>query len=239
MFFLSIFRSKNRFAYVVCWAIGFGVSLELRPAVWAYYAGMLLTYHLFLAWLIFTDEKQGKRSQSIPVSVAVHLGCIVLLVAARFIMVGALVLLIHSQPKANMRETVYIAARLLQIAQALLFYWLCKGERKWLFAGERKMAEHPWLPPQPAASAPSLTSAPTSYTPTFTSAPPEKLKPAPATVFASKPEDEHSAWMQYLATRKLSDMKRGMTVKEEFEQWRKARERNRAVSSSADTRVIG
>src|SRR5271165_7334901 len=89
--FSMFFNSKDRGIYLVCCLVGFVVSLAARPEFWAPYAGVLLTYNLFLAWLVISGDEKTARSHGIPYTIAVHVAFLVLLICARFGLMSSLI----------------------------------------------------------------------------------------------------------------------------------------------------
>src|SRR6266481_5630212 len=80
---------KDIAAFVVAGLLGY-LSASLVPAgTWAVLTSILVSYHLFLAWLVITAEDKAGVSLPILPTIATHLACLVLIVplalANRFI----------------------------------------------------------------------------------------------------------------------------------------------------------
>jgi hypothetical protein len=80
---------KDIAAFVVASLLGY-LSASLVPAgTWAVLTSILVSYHLFLAWLVITAENRANVSLPIFSTIATHLACLVLIVplglASRFI----------------------------------------------------------------------------------------------------------------------------------------------------------
>jgi hypothetical protein len=80
-------------------------------------------------------------------------------------------------------------------------------EAKWLFSHEKKMEKD------------SLTSMPVEVRPSAPFAPP----PASNAAVLSATAEDYKEWLSYLATRKPSSIKRGLTLDQEYGQWLAAR----------------
>ena len=101
-----VFSSKDRGIYLVCSLAGYLVSLATKPAIWGPYAAMLVTYHLFLVSLLYLSEKKSSRSYSLPVTIAAHLGSLVLLVAVRLAVVTAILSALRSEAAGDIRARI-------------------------------------------------------------------------------------------------------------------------------------
>jgi len=80
---------KDIAAFVVAGLLGY-LSASLVPAgTWAVLTSILVSYHLFLAWLVITAEDKAGVSLPILPTIATHLACLVLIIplalAHRFI----------------------------------------------------------------------------------------------------------------------------------------------------------
>jgi hypothetical protein len=80
---------KDIVAFVIAGLLGY-LSASLVPAgTWAVLTSILVSYHLFLAWLVITAENKARVSLPIYSTIATHLACLALVVplalANRFI----------------------------------------------------------------------------------------------------------------------------------------------------------
>jgi hypothetical protein len=80
---------KDIAAFVVASLLGY-LSASLVPAgTWAVLTSILVSYHLFLAWLVITAENRASVSLPVLSTIATHVACLVLIVplglAHRFI----------------------------------------------------------------------------------------------------------------------------------------------------------
>jgi hypothetical protein len=75
--------SKNGPAFIVSSLIGFVVARYLFEGAWAIYAYVLISYHLFLAWLLLTAEHETGFSLPIFSTIVTHLACVAIVFASR------------------------------------------------------------------------------------------------------------------------------------------------------------
>ena len=75
---------KDIAAFVVAGLLGY-LSASLVPAgIWAVLTSILVSYHLFLAWLVITAEDKAGVSLSIRSTIVTHLACLILIVPPAF-----------------------------------------------------------------------------------------------------------------------------------------------------------
>jgi hypothetical protein len=78
-------EGKDLAAFVVAGLLGY-FSASLVPAgTWAVLISILVSYHLFLVWLVITAEDKAGVSLPILSTIATHLACLVLIVPPAFI----------------------------------------------------------------------------------------------------------------------------------------------------------
>src|SRR5260370_6519954 len=83
---LALFNldGKGIAAFVVAGLLGY-LSASLVPdGTWAALTSILVSYHLFLAWLVITAENRAGVSLPIFSTIATHLACLVLIVPPAF-----------------------------------------------------------------------------------------------------------------------------------------------------------
>lgn len=68
-------KGRDIAAFLVAAGIGFLSSLVLPPAPWEAYVPILVTYHLFLAWLILTEDREIGLAMPIVSTILTHLAC--------------------------------------------------------------------------------------------------------------------------------------------------------------------
>jgi hypothetical protein len=197
--------SGDRLIYVVCSLIGFVVMLALRPAVWGPYAATLVTYHLFLASMMYLSEKKLSRSNSLGVTIAGHLGLIALLVAVRLAIHYGVLSFLESLPRDAWRDGAYLTSRVTKLAMFFATYGIAELEKRWLFDGERK-------------SQPEDMST---------------LEPMMVELYAKHAKHEgplvvatgvdHDEWVRYCARRSSKYYDPSNRPQDDFEQWLRAR----------------
>jgi hypothetical protein len=200
----SNFEGPDFVAFAVAAASGFFAGTFFPAGPTAIYVGVLVSYHLFLAWLVFirtanTDAGVKKAGISLPIvhTVITHAACLVLILAP-------VAIALHSMPSLLARstdsddptaaitttETERHAMRLIQgvcgsIAALAVF------ERRWLFSSESNEAPRPQPAPQP-----SLTVRSTA--------------------------DDAAEWQRYVAANQRS-FPPGTSLKAEYQKWLAAR----------------
>jgi hypothetical protein len=200
----SSFEGPDFAAFAVSAAIGFfaGTFFPAGPA--AIYVGILVSYHLFLAWLVFiktTSQDAGdkKAGISLPVvhTVLTHAACLVMILAPVAIALHSMPSLFAHDPDSDdpavaltTMQTERHTMRLLQgvcggIAALAIF------ERRWLFSSET-----PQTPPSQPAPQPSSTLRSTA--------------------------DDAAEWQRYVAANQRS-FPPGTSLKAEYQKWLAAR----------------
>jgi hypothetical protein len=217
MFLFSFLASKDRVAYLICSVFGLCVYLALRPAPWANYAGLLVTYHLYLAWLVMSAENTNDRSFSIPATIAYHIACVAVLIGSRM----GIALLVHSM-LASMSDLAdamiaLVALRIILVIQILITYGLAMHEREWLFSGGRK--KNVAAQKQEAQAV----------------APPMAVKPDVPLVQATG--RDHDEWVRSRGSKTVF-YKPGTTPADDFEQWLRARGKTQYVNYAAGKTTV-
>jgi hypothetical protein len=77
---MGFLGSKNGAVCLACSLIGFLVAHYLFSGMWAVYAYILISYHLFLAWLVITAEHKTGFSLPIISTILTHLACLALVI---------------------------------------------------------------------------------------------------------------------------------------------------------------
>jgi hypothetical protein len=203
----SKFEGPDFGAFVVCGLIGYLVG-TLAPAgsALAIYSTILISYHLFLAWLILFssgEHKEAGVSLALGHTILTHAACLIIILAP---IVIARETMLHvatpqNDPLADMQSTDHM----IRLFQALCcsIAGLAMFERGWLFSSE---------------------------------APVERAKPVEvvAPVVLAATADDFEAWRQHLAQQKPRDRPAGASLKTEYEQWLLVRQRSRAVQAASD-----
>ncbi len=201
--------------------IGWLVVRQMPAGDWAVYVYVLISFHLFLGWLVITAEKETGFSLPILSTIFTHLAFVGLVLA-----LGKLG---HVLP----------VWRLVRYAIAAIAVF----ERGWLFSGATKKGDllmasiaAPAAQPLPATAQATAQQVYIKPPPTYAPAPvsqpsPSSAAPAPKPAAASA-SDDHSAWLRDRATKDPTQRKLGMSVRDEYEQWMKERAARRTSDPS-------
>jgi len=168
----------------------------MPPGAWVLYLSMLVSYHLYLGWLVISAEHEAGFSLPILSTIFTHLCCLGV--------VSSLPSLRHVIP--------YFTFLRFGVA------YLASYECQWLLrsSGTRNVSENA----EPSVVQDSV----------------KKIDPAPAPVMqvvTVSGEDDHEAWLRHLAKRTPATMRRGLSVKEEHDEFMRARAQDRVVSEMA------
>jgi hypothetical protein len=191
--------------FLVCSGIGYLLGHYL-PDPWASYVSILVSYHLFLAFLLITAEHEpGFSFPPILSIVLTHTACLALLIGL-----------------AMGRRYVPILGLVRIFVPGLAPF-----ECEWLFSAgkKKKVAAESEVTSQAGAKADVSVAA--SGTTAAESAP--AVEAAPAYTF-----DDHDDWLRYLGQTKRPFRKPGLSVGDEFKLWREARARSRATASQTE-----
>jgi len=104
--------------FVLASVIGFFAGRLLQDPTWSLYASILISYHIFLAWLVFSGEKKAGISLPLFSTILTHAACVFLVVALVIIR----------------RHVPYFAILRFGISAIALF------ERSWLFTAVKPKA---------------------------------------------------------------------------------------------------
>lgn len=102
-------------AFLVSAGVGFVVGSLIQDLDWSVYLSIIVSYHLFLAWLVMKSSGKAGLSMSLPATVLTHAACMI-------VALGPAVVGNHKSP-------VFSVFR-YSIAALALF------ERGWLFSAE-------------------------------------------------------------------------------------------------------
>ena len=81
-------KTGDWLALIVCAALGFLAGHFVPAGWWSIFVSMLISYHLFLGWLVFSAERKMEMARPLSYPAIIHLTCLMLIVligAARFI----------------------------------------------------------------------------------------------------------------------------------------------------------
>jgi hypothetical protein len=214
-------EGKDALPYVVAVAVGYLAGRFVPDPTWAIYTSVLISYHLFLVWIVISGEKEAGLSLPILTTVLTHAGCVFLAVAVTMAR--------HYIP--------FFGILRFGVTAVAVF------ERNWLFGEARKKplseaavnsalsrALDNAAPPQALANATQPQAA--AKSPKVVAEIPE------ADPIATATGEDHEAWLRYLATRNPTHRRAGCTMNEEYKEWLRARAKSRAAAEAGAGQAI-
>src|SRR5579859_2546172 len=198
--------------FLVCSGVGYLLGHYL-PDPWATYVSILVSYHLFLFYLVITAEHDAGFAMPVLQTIVAHAACLAVLIGLAI----------------GRRYVPFLGIVRLFVPALAPF------EANWLFSkGAPRRAAPPEETGNTAAVAASTAASPNesanaSETPSSTEAPATSVAPA-----APKEEytaDDHTAWLTYLAQPRRAFRKPGMSVGDEMKLWLAARPLGKAAAS--------
>ena len=203
-------------AFLICSGIGYLLGRYL-PDSWSAYVSILVSYHLFLGWLVITAEHDTGFSMPVLSTVLTHAACLALLIGLAI----------------GQRYVPFLA--LVRIFVPGLAPFECN----WLFAAGvvREKAPKDTLDTRTIAS-PTVATVAVASTSEAPAASEVQVESEAGTgaVTSAAPEaeytaEEHTAWIKYLSRPRRAFRKPGISVGEEFKQWQAARAQYKAILS--------
>jgi hypothetical protein len=73
-------RRKDLWALTASCVLGFMIARLIQDPTWAVFASILVSFHLFLAWLVVTGEQKAKLSLPILATIGIHLAFVALVI---------------------------------------------------------------------------------------------------------------------------------------------------------------
>ena len=194
-------------AFLVAGLMGYLVSTFAPPGLWSTLTYVLVSYHIFLAWLVITGERDAEIQLPIASTIVTHLACLTLLLPLAFAghLFAAFLARIH--PSLTVFLLLIFMRIVLPITQMLRYAvtGLAVFERYGLFsADEVKKVTRP-------------IEAPVSQ------------------VLRASTADDMREWQQHLAQMKPGSRPMGSSLKAEYEQW--LLQRQQASSAQGEARV--
>lgn len=197
---VRLLTSANGRAFLICSLVGYLIARFMPPGALGLYLSMLVSYHLYLGWLVISAEHEAGFSLPILSTVFTHLCCLGVVLS--------LPSLRHVIPYFSFLRfgVTYLAAY----------------ECQWLFRSHsaRKVPENP----EPSVAHDAA----------------KTIDPAPVPVSAPVAQlvtvggdDDHEAWLRHLAKRTPATMRRGLSVKEEHDEFMRARAKGRVAAEVA------
>jgi len=175
----------------------------MPPGAWGLYVSMLVSYHLYLGWLVISAEHKAGFSLPILSTVFTHLCCLGVVLS--------LPSLRHVIPYFSFLRfgVTYLAAYECQ--------WLLRSSEA------RKVSEVPEAP-EPSVAPDAVR--------TIDPAPADPAPAFAAQLVTVGGDDDHEAWLRHLAKRTPATMRRGLSVKEEHDEFMRARAKGRVAAET-------
>lgn len=104
-------------AFLVAAGLGYVAGSLIQDLDWSVYISIILSYHLFLAWLVMNSSGKSALSMPLPMTLVTHAACMIVALGPAVV--------------SNHRSPVFSLFR-YSIAALALF------ERGWLFSGQQK-----------------------------------------------------------------------------------------------------
>jgi hypothetical protein len=197
----SSFEGVDFGAFVICGLLGYLVGSFAPSGPPAIYTSVLVSYHLFLAWLIFLrkSDKRAGVSLSVVQTILTHAACLALIVGPVAVALHSVQYLWtpHQDDAMNAYNTYRATRRAVRLVEGLCcsLAGFAVFERQWLFTNESSEPK-----PQPVLATPPLT-------------------------VRATPEDT-AEWNRYVAANRKS-FPPGANLKTEYEKWLTARHSSR------------
>ena len=80
----KLVKGGDLIAFIVSAGVGYFLATFLPEGPWTNYVFILVTYHLFLTWLVIDSDHQKSLSASIPLAILTHVACLALILAIAF-----------------------------------------------------------------------------------------------------------------------------------------------------------
>ncbi|MGA9668831.1 MAG: hypothetical protein WBQ94_06460 [Terracidiphilus sp.] len=190
------------FAYVVSELVGVFIFFWLKSNIaLAVTASILVSFHLFLAWLVVTADHETGFSLPIVSTIVTHVACLVI-VCFCSALISALSGAGHFIP-----FYLVFALRPVRYILGLCIPGMAIFERYWLFSGGGKKKEVKITPEAKAAAVET------------------------AAVADAATASDYEEWLGFVAQQKRPFPKPGSSLKVEYEKWLVARARSRAAAA--------
>jgi hypothetical protein len=192
---------------------------------------MLISYHLFLGWLVITAEHEPGFSLPVVSTIFTHICCLVVILCVPTVR--------HIVP--------FFSVIRIGVTYIAVF------ERDWLFKSGKKATGSEAGPVLNVHADAIAALAPVGavresepFAPLVQSTPVAEWAPVqqpvvtrvePVSGGVAEPgvntAADHEEWLRHLTNRKPGDLKRGLSIKDEYAQWMAARAKARAAASGA------
>jgi|SRR5580658_5613761 hypothetical protein len=227
--------------FLVCSGIGYLIGHYFGTGALAAYSSILISYHLYLAFLVVTAEKESGLSLPVAQTIVTHAACLAVIIG---LAIGR-----HYIPFFGIIRLFIPAIAPFEVT------WLFNGSKKNQHRVEEQIAAV--LSPVPSVSllketvaaapiAPAVQApvpAPLAHpaTVTFDGAPVAAYSfmtptPAPAAKPTSDVEDDYEDFIKHMQSGKRPFRKPGITVRQEFDLWLAHRAKTRQAEAAAAVR---
>jgi len=182
-------------AFFVAGLMGYLVSTLVPPGLWSTLTYVLVSYHIFLVWLVLTGERDAAIQLPIVSTIITHLACLTLVLPLGFARHFLSMFLAGIHPSLTVLLLLIFMRFLLPVTSVLRYAVtaLAVFERYWLFsADEVQKVNRP-------------------------------IEVAPSPVLQAATADDMRDWQQHLAQMKPGSRPMGSSLKAEYEQWLLAR----------------
>lgn len=166
---------------------------------WSILIYLLVSYHLFLAWLVLTGERDAAVSLPFVHTAFTHIACLTIVLPLGLARYYLPLLILRSHPTAETLTWVAIISFFTPFFRILRYAVIgfAVFERYWLFSGDEvKKVVKP-------------------------------IEAAPSPILQAATADDAGAWQEHLAQQKPESRRPGSSLKAEYEQWLHARQQSR------------
>ena len=191
-------------ALFIAGVLGYLAGTLAPPGFWAILVYLLVSYHLFLAWLVLTGERNAAVSLPFLHTAFTHVACLTIVLPLGLARYYLPLLILRSHPSAEALNWVAIIALFTPFFRILRYAVIgfAVFERYWLFSGDEVKTVKP-------------------------------IEAGPSVVLRVATADDARAWQEHLAQQKPGSRPPGSSLKAEYEQWLHARQQSRQNSPAA------
>ena len=265
-------KGKDLFALFACNVAGFLVAMMIPDPTWRIYVAILLSYHLFLAWLVFLGEHEAGLSMPLVSTIFTHSACVFLIVVLglmraripffgilRYAIVGVAIFehkwmfsVSRHAPAVDEGPVDLLKPRGPQVVTQSPSLVMAPASAALPAGAMQQPAQMtPGIFSQPAVEVPKyqpIVGAPqTAVVPIAQQAPKQEVpdngkrrrksdkEPEGSSPLLSASAEDHEAWLRERASGNPTHRKPGMSVKQEYEAWLRARYRARGAEGAKAT----
>ena len=171
---------------------------------WSILVYLLVSYHLFLAWLVLAGERDAAVSLPFVHTAFTHIACLTIVLPLGLARYYLPLLILRSHPSAEALTWVAIISFFTPFFRILRYAVIgfAVFERYWLFSGDEvKQVVKP-------------------------------IEAAPSPILQAATADDARAWQEHLAQQKQGSRRPGSSLKAEYQQWLLARQQSKQGDAS-------